>query len=1274
MNVVLHNKVNRVHVVRDPLGTPKHELVPISLDGALTVGEAAMLAIDVRVPPNVAGGVMEHCRVVLNGHQIERENDPALRAVLKPGDALHVFPVPGDLGPGFFILLAIALASSIASYVLAPKLGPGDQPTDGDRRFGFDRVSRPAARGEPIPMILGEKPGYGPVRVAAIPGEDAQGNGTLRILYVIAGHRVARIGTRDATLPGGGVADADNLRPGRTGSGTIAGITLNDQPIENYPSARVSVRFGRDAQRPIPGFRDSEVVRDVGAGGTGALLANTSGSDRGDSDWTEAVTYSTVTAGGVDALTLRFRFPQGLYALSSGGGYLEGRVLIRWQWRVRDVGGGTPGPWSATESTDVRRIEQGALTVSARITKPLAVGGGWHASAGTGPAALDVRVQRVTRESNSSSIAEQTRFFEVIESRVADNRYVNCALLAIELTAGEELTSEPRVRVDVKGYDDLRIWDGVSDPSTPTYTRGWSNDPADVLLGVLTDPALRGAGATLADTSIDVPSILEARTRNQELLLRPDGVTRRRRHTCNLVVTDATPVQDLVLTIARTMWAIVQVADKIRVIQDKPRTTPAETFGDGTIAVAEGLPKIASTYTVTRGGVLAPNQVRVQFDNALLGVDGSDSAGGTDIVEFPADGELWLDPEWPGGGGVEPVNPVTVKLEGVTDLDEALAFAIYEMKRRRSRDIQTVFEATTPMLSARVGERIDVASSVCGWGVVSGRLLSGSTAAAVRLDGRLIIEEARDYTIDVTHVDGTLERVPIGLAPGVYEPGSVIPLERPLSITPGETASGPVDSALVNIAGGDGGGAGGAEYAIGYTGSGLVPRLVTGIRPIDEDGNIRWQITCAAYDASVFDVTAADVEAVNVSTIGGDRTAPGPVRELKITSRELAGVGGVGGLVVQLSWRQEPIDRQRTASFRVYRRAIGGGYWQLVPGVTAGTTGVDLSIADRDIAWEFRVVAVSPLGSALSVESDRHPTVTLVFGLGEAPPAAPASATLTQDAGNLGTLSWAAAAGASAYQILYGGVSGTGLPNDGAEDCCVVLARVNAPATSLGGLTLPTAQSTRFWVRSIGPGGLTAGRLSSSARTAAISSPAAPLGESVKHTFTADFSGGGGGAFSNAAYASSRVTITDVDAGDGVWTSPEIDTGSVTQARLCAALLTKNAAVDLTLEDLAADGDVDPAMRIPSIEADQWGVVSGSGASAVTGMLMPPWPDDAVSVKIEVRTSIDGTTYGDWSTLAIGGSIVAVLRYYEVRITLKVRDVARAYRPAVSGLVVVATE
>lgn len=1232
----------------------KHSVIAITADGKLTVAEACMLAIGVPMRPSPAAGVTEHMAVVLNGERLTRENDPRLTRPLHADDQLSVFPAPKDLGPGFFILLAISLASSIASYVLAPKLGPGDQPSDGDRRFGFDRVSRPAVRGEPIPVILGEKIGYAPVRVAAIPGEGADGNSTLRVLYVIAGHRCGRIGTRDSELSGGGVADADDLRPGRSGGNTIAGITLNDQPIENFPDARVSVRFGRSGQRPIPGFRDTEIVRDVGSGGTGTLLANTSGSDRGDSDWTEAVTYSTVDPAGVDALTLRFRFPQGLYALSDGGGYLEGRVLIRWQWRVRDVGGGTPGAWSATQSTDIRRIEQSPFVAAARVDKPLGGGGGWHASTGTGPAALDVRVQRVTRESDSASIAEDARFIEVIESRVDDNRYVDCALLAITLTAGEQLTSEPRVRVDVRGYDDCRIWDGVSSPSSPVWTRGWTNNPAWLLLAVLTDAKLRAAGTVQGDASIDLPALIAAGSRSDDLVLRQgSGSARRRRHTCNLVLIDSKPVQDVVRDIARTMWSIVQVSDKIRVLQDRPRTAPSDTFTDGSIAVSEGYSRLATTYTPSRGGTLSPNQVRVQFDNAALAVDGGDLAGGTDLITFPEAGDLWL-----GGEDAEPVNPVTVKLEGVTDPDEAADWAVYDMKSRRARDRQTVLEAASPIVNCQPLDRIDVASSVCGWGVASGRLMAGSTTSAVVLDRELVIEPDRSYTIDVIHDDDAIERSVLGLAPGVYVAGSVLPLEIVLSQSPADDGS--------------------AQYSVGYVGTGLVPRLVTEVRRAEggggggggESAGGLWQITCVPYDAAVYDATPADVEAVNVSTLGGDRRAPGPVTELRIASRLASGVAN-GASVVTLSWRQEPIDRQRTGSFRVYRRAVGGTFWQLVPGITAGLTGVDLTIADADIAFEFRVVAVSVLGSALSVNDDRHPTVSLVLGLGEAPPASPASATLTQGSGNLATLSWAAVAGASGYQILYGGSTGTGLPNDGAEDC-LVLARVSGgTSTTLGGLVLPAGVSTRYWVRAVGGGGGggAAGRLSLTAATVVLASPAAPTGESVKHTFVADLSAGTRG---NATHSGGKISITDVEAsgGEGSWTSAAVDTGSVTLTRLAIAIATENGAIDPTIAEISAPSD---AMKLPSIEADQWGVASGSGASAVVGMLMPAFPDDAATWTTEVRTSSDGSSYTDWSVLSHGASIVASMRYYQVRCRLKVRDAARAYRPVLAGVTVVGT-
>ena len=1219
----------KVHVFDNPLSSPLHRVVFVPADGVFTIAEAILQAVDVKVMPDSSAGILEHAAVVLNGKSIRDHGDEELFRPIRQSDTLHVSPAtPGDFGIGEIILVIISLASAAASYLLTPKIrSDAENPSDGDKRFAFGRYSRAAVRGEPIPLVLGEHEKYGPPKVVAVPGEGQFGDSTLKLLFVLAGHRVHRIGSRLRTD-----GDANNLAPG-TGAGKITGIFLNDQPIENFPSAKVSVRFGASGQAPIPGFKDTETPREVAAGSSGAVLVNTSGSDRTGSDTGEAVTYTSVDP--VDAVVLRVRFAQGLYALSQGGQVQARRVQYRHQWRLYPS-----GSWSAWTVETVERSEQSEFVVAPRID---------DVTPGSPPARIEVRVQRVTPDANSTTVADEMRLLEVVEVVYAQNRYVGCALLALVLTAGEQLTSEPRISLRIAGYDGLRIWDGVSDPSTPTFTTGYSNNPADIMLGVLTDPVLCGEGSALDDQDVDIPALLEARTRCAELVDRPaasplrasKGPTRPR-HSCNMLISDLISKQDVLLSVAKTMWASVVVADKVRVIQDRPRASPVEVFTDGSIQVLDGgLKSFATTYTSSRGGKQTANQIRVQFDNA--------AAGETDIVTFPAAGNLWL-----GGDTPEPVNAATEKLEGVTDSDEVLAFAIYTMKMRRLRDRSTTFTTTSPWIRCQPMDRIDVACSVSGWGIASGRLSEKSVAlagTALVLDRDLVIEDSASYAVTVKHLDDTLEVSPLSLTPGVYPAGTPITLDVPLATTP----------------------AFGSEYSVGFAGTQLVPRQVTKIRRVDKGGGASgsgsgessagnassgsWEISIAPYDASVYAPEPADVLAADFTTIGAERSAPGPVTSLVLTERRINGqIVGVG-----LSWRQQPLDRVNTASFRLYRRSVGSTFWQLVPGVSAGLTGADLSIVDPNAAVEFRVVAVSALGQALSVYDDRHITVGIQLGLGQPAPEAPGSLTITQDAGNVYNLTWDAVDGAAGYQVLFGGDTGTGKPNDGAEDCFPIARTVG---NSLGGLILPSGRACRFYVRAVN----TAGRLSDGSATAEVASPGVPAGRSVKDTYVADLSAHG--TFTNASWigGSSIVRITDADdAAGGVWESSVIDTESVTSTQLTVRLKTKNDAEDLDIGDSGF-----AAMGVPSIEADQWGIVSGTGASAVIGMRNPPYPDFAQSWLVELRTSIDSLTFTSYEAIGVGQAIERTMQYYQIRVTMKRTVGGSAYRPALCGVAVVA--
>jgi hypothetical protein len=274
----------------------------------------------------------------------------------------------------------------------------------------------------------------------------------------------------------------------------------------------------------------------------------------------------------------------------------------------------------------------------------------------------------------------------------------------------------------------------------------------------------------------------------------------------------------------------------------------------------------------------------------------------------------------------------------------------------------------------------------------------------------------------------------------------------------------------------------------------------------------------------------------------------------------------------------------------------------------------------------------------------------IVYGLSAPPPPPPTGLSATFSGGAY-TLSWDAVDGATGYQVLACG-DFTSLPNAGAEDC-LVLARTEG--TEIAGLELPPTWACWFFVRSIGP----SGRLSYTAASLLISSPATPPGQTIKQS--RNFNLNTEGTKTNLTYASSRLELTNANA-PGVWLSPIVDSGSATLAEITFRPGTANDADDPLL-------NTDP-FSVPSIAADQWGMLTAQ-PSGLVAMLMPPWPDTEQVWLVEFRTSADGVLYSDWQAVGFGASLARVFRYWQARVTMS--RVNPPYRPALRHFNVVLT-
>lgn len=1132
---------------------------------------------------NGDGGGVPRLLVAVNGRALANGED----LLLRDGDHVVTGPCVGE--PSTIILAVIAIAAAAASALLIPKLPPPKgSDAAAEQRYGFNRFSVEAFAGGVIPVVLGHRARYGGNVVAVVPGEGADGSGdnALKMLLCLGHGEIAAFGS---------LTEDTNRAAGES----VTGIYLNDQPIGQFPGCKVSCRMGTAGQKVMTGFDDVEVLREVGVGGVS--LRNTDGADRTTSTASgEAYTFTTTLS--IDAFVPRIRFARGLYRTTASAQLETQRVQWRHRWRTTDVGSGA-GAWSDWAVQTVERAEQAEFFSSPRV------GGAGTLNGGTA-ARMDVQVERVTAESSDLLRVSDMTWDTITEVVDGDNTYAGYAMLALELKASEQLTGVPRISVDTLGAK-VRVWDRVSSPDSPTFDTEYSNNPAWLALEVLTN-TVWGLGATYPDARVDLASLFAWGAACDESVSRPGGGTRAR-FTANTVLDDAADGIDVLRTICRAGRAVpVTAGSQWRFALDDVQAAPVERFTQGDIVVDEdGAAKVEYTREYAIGGTVRPNQILAQFENEL-------ADGKPDAVVWPEDGDDWL--------ATEEANTVSVRLDAITDPDQAASEVRYQLKKTRFLTRGIAFETSREVVVVQPGDRFDLAVDLPQWGTASGRLMSGSTASSLVLDRDVTLAAATTYYARVLHLDGSVELATVSAPDGTYPLGTPIALLAPLSQAP--------------VAGGLG-----AEYALGLSEIEMKPFVCTRVRVADAERRT-WEISGIEYAEDVYDDAADEVTIPDYSQLSDLVTPPGPVINLRAYEREIN-----GNLEVMLAWGQTPADAALTGSFRVGRRIVGTATWMLVPTASVTNRSARIDVYDTDRGYEFAVVAVSLGGAFLSFDDPRVPHVGMVLGLATPPLPPPDSVTLTGTGGNTYTLSWDAVDEAAEYQVLFGGTS-TGLPNDGAEDC-LVLART--AATEITGLELPPGESCTFWVRSVGANG----RLSWTAASVTEATPGTPAGETIRSTRT--FALDSEGTLDNVVWNATPTRLELVNAAaDGVYTSPEVDLTTAEVTELTVRPFTENDADDPALY-------TDPFV-VPSIAADQWGVVSVG--PKVVGMLMPPWPDASQAWELEVRVH-DGAGWGAWETLDWCDSVRETMQKYQVRVSM--RRAAAPYRPGLGGLVVVTT-
>lgn len=1177
----------------------------------------------------------------LNGHPVESGDAPDL----EEGDVVLAAIAPKGDPTTLAIGLLASVALSFASNALAPKpnlsraLSTSD---DAQRTYSIARFSATPVAGDARPVVLGRIVRHGGKEIFALPvsSPDGSGSDSLKILIEVSAGPIAAIGSITTQSPAGVT---------RVRAETLSGIYLDDQPIARFTGVLVSARLGVPNQRAIPGFEDIERLRDVGAGGT--ILRNTSGSPRtGSTASAEAFTFTT---GPVHHATPRVELPQGLYSTGGSGQIEPRRVEYRARWRTS---GSTPGTWSAWRVISVTQARQGAFTSAPRldsIVDPAAVPAGLS---------MDIQLERVTPEGGDG--ADVLQWVQVVEALESAQTYPGRAIVALEIPLSEQVQSRPSVSIDTKGVR-CRVWDGVSPLSSPVFIRAWTRNPFYHAIEYLTN-AVWGMG--LDDAQVDLARLVDLAERRAaptvDRFPRPGVLSAgmRARYACDLVLDRQQRPEEWLRTILATADAVpIPTGSVWSALHEEPITLPVEHFADGDILAVDGVAQVEVRREWTGDGGERPNQIIIQLA-AAVDDDGNPLADSrSDAIRYPDDGQLWLATEDP--------RPETVRLDGVTDRDQALAKAMLLARKARLLSRSTTITTTRPFVSALPGDLVTIACDVMGWGL-SGRLTGEPTATSIRIDRDLEMATGGEYAIRVEYADGSAAIVPLAIQGGP----TLIPAGTPVPLAAGSSlpSSPPIW----------------ATYTVGRVESVGKPHVVTSVSLADVEART-WRIEAREYDPRVFDTSGVVLPGVNYSELGSLTAPPGPMRTLVATDETIA-----GRRVLSLNWTQSPIDARRTATVRIYRRRPGGsvasgsgmsgesgsgggggafaaGAWVLEPAVidaAARRATLDqLSLADA--AYEFVVVGVSAAGASLSPSDSRHPLARVAFGLGGPTPLPHTSLVAAVSGGNRVRLGWTPAEGLSRAQVSSCGFdhfSGTNTAGESIEHALPIARSEPGPAsTSIGPLALPPNVAARFWVRSC-DGPPETGRLSREYAWISVT-PGVPPGRVVKNDTTLTTSSAGAVAVdlgANSALGGSQWILLGSSA-TGTVTFAAVDTGAATQA-------------ELTFLPGLVSRTGNPAMRdldlmLPSLEADSWSVRRLTPFSAAMLLpTLPPWPDEAVRVIYEVRLN-DGTAWGAWTPIAFGEAVSGLIRQWQMRATLSVANPDKPYRIGLRSIRVVLT-
>lgn len=595
-------------------------------------------------------------RVYRNGRLVPREDLDTTVANL--GDRIAFVRAPAGTEFAVFLVLTIVLAA--ASYAIQASSRPRSPTLSEDLEssgvYGFAGLQNSIRPGSRIPRV------YGTHRVGGIiigQFQRAARDTATSPADPLSGelHTLIALGT-------GPVYSIDEVRVNRNDSSLFSGI-------------EIETRLGSIHQAPIPGFDDvvSPATHD-------AAISHVDG----------PLTFST--QGEVDLFEVSFRFAGGLFRTEPGGQYRTRTVEILVEEKLPGLEWTTVGKKVVSQKT--------ASPFDAFFVSP------------RGPrTARDIRITRLTPDDSSATGYSTFTVHEINDVLATTLTYPGVALLGVRQLPTNQLSGRP------PSYDALvkgSIVRVFSDPLA--YEMTWSDNPAWVILDILTDPD-EGLGAWISDEDILMESFLEFAADCEEKGFK-----------VNIVLDGSLNAIEAIRQVCTASRAFFFFrGNKWGVRMEKPRS---ESLGFSMGRVG----KDSFTWS-RRTRAEKANYFEAQFWNEDLDFEQD---------TYPLEDPLLSESD-------ERVD-AQVNLLGVTSRKQADSILRHFILKNRLSQRMISCDVGPEAIGLELGDVFKFAHNVPGWGL-SGKLVAvEGDGTRLKLDRDVVVESGKEYELTVFHKGG----------------------------------------------------------------------------------------------------------------------------------------------------------------------------------------------------------------------------------------------------------------------------------------------------------------------------------------------------------------------------------------------------------------------------------------------------------------------------------------------------------------------------------------